>query len=80
MKQILIMQLNIKIDELAKKYMTDKANIAISYENFQFYYYVNMGKSFEVKQLLIFQYANFILYTQFAGNLFSYGSNNRGNN
>jgi len=54
MKQILIMQLNIKIDELAKKYMTDKANIAISYENYQFYYYVNMGKSFEVKQLLIF--------------------------
>ena len=54
MKQILIMQLNIKIDELAKNNMTDKANVAISYENFQFYYYVNMGKANQVKELLIF--------------------------
>lgn len=54
MKQILIMHLNIKIDELAKKYFTDKANIAISYENFQFYYYVNIGKENQVKQPLIF--------------------------
>lgn len=48
------MQLNIKIDELAKKYFTDKSNISISYENFQFFYYVNMGKSNQVKELLIF--------------------------
>ena len=54
MKQILILQLNIKIDELAKKYFTDKVNISISYENFQFFYYVNMGKQNQVKEPLIF--------------------------
>jgi hypothetical protein len=53
-KQILIMSLNIKIDELAKKYHTDKSNIAISYENFQFYYYVNLGKHDKIKEFLNF--------------------------
>lgn len=54
MKQLLIMQLNLKIDELAKKHMTDKANISISYENFQFFYYVNMGQINQEKRPLIF--------------------------
>ena len=54
MKQILILQLNIKIDELAKKHFTDKSNISISYENFQFYYYVDMGKDNQIKKPLIF--------------------------
>ena len=44
MKQILIAALNSKIDELSKKHFVGKEQIRITYEFYQFFYYVDRGK------------------------------------
>ena len=41
MKQLLIAHLNKLIDDLAKKHYVSKEQIRISYEFYQFYYYVD---------------------------------------
>ncbi len=43
MKQLLIAALNKKVDELAKKHFVSKEQIRISYEFYEFFYYVERG-------------------------------------
>lgn len=47
MKEILKMHLNLKVEELAKKHLVDKDNVAILYENYQFYYLITRGTQIE---------------------------------
>jgi hypothetical protein len=51
MKELLIMQLNKKIADLAKKHCVDKDQIKITYEDYQLYYYVTKGV--EVQKIVL---------------------------
>jgi predicted transcriptional regulator len=51
MKQILIAALNKKIDELSKKHIVDKDKVKITYENYQFYYYIERNGQLEKRVL-----------------------------
>jgi predicted transcriptional regulator len=51
MKQILIAALNKKVDELAKKHIVDKDKVKITYENYQFYYYIERNGQMEKRIL-----------------------------
>ena len=44
MIQILINHLNGVVDKLAKKHMVSKEQVRITYEFYQFYYYIDEGK------------------------------------
>lgn len=51
MKQLLIAALNKKVDELAKKHLVDKDKVKITYEKYEFYYYIERNGQMEKRRL-----------------------------
>ena len=50
-KQILLTHLKLKVEELARKHQVDKSKIKITYEEWQLFYYVDLGTEVQKKLL-----------------------------
>ncbi len=50
-KQILLTHLKLKVEELARKHQVDKDKIKITYEDFQLFYYVDLGNEIQKRFL-----------------------------